>query len=307
MLRGLGIAFIGIACAQYDVTKSKSSANEVEFGLKSKDKDAKTEMRMRLRTTTDDKTLEFEAEARSEADKTKVQARTRFNVRDVYTYADANGNGLLDNSENFTKYDLSSQWGAITCNSTSSPYTCNLCNSGNLPANALCFDFTVTAIDIKLYNRTVRPSTIKIGMKWDPASVPLATGDRIAMIGRFRSSSTFKDRKPVARSSSSGPEEEDEQPSSDGSSVKWEKRVFSPLGASSDVKVGAVFPGAGVADGTEKDNSDGSSMSFRQLQFNFVAGAPFTWDPDIDVLANTGGAFIAVPGLLAFLALLASI
>jgi len=300
MLPGLRFAFLGIACAQYELTRSKTSPSEYEFQSRTRNKDEKTatEMRLRIRTDTADHTLEFEAGSRSVADKLKVQSRTRFNVRDVYTYADANANGLLDEVESATatKYDLSNQWGPISCSSTA-PYICNVCNTGALPANALCFEFVVTATDFEHNNRTVHPTTVKIGMDWDPSSLVLGLNDRVALVGRFRSQTTFKDRQAVKDR-----QDEDEQPASDGSSVRWEKRVYSPAGDSSEVKVGVFIPGGGAADGEEKDTTDGSSMSFRQLQFSFDAAAPFSWDPDI--IVPTSGVLAVIPSVLGVLACL---
>jgi hypothetical protein len=250
---------------------------------------------MRIRTHTDDNTLEMEMQSHSEADKSKVNARTRFNVREVYLYNDANSNGLMDDGEVVTavEYDLSNQWGPITC-SSSAPITCHVCNSGGLPADALCFDFVVTDSPVTFGTRTVTPTTVKIGMKWDPKTLDVSTNNRIAIIGRFRSQASFKDRVAVG-------DKEQEQQIGDGSSVKWEIKVYSPAGAASDVKVGVFIPSAsGPTDGTEKDTTDGSSMSFRQLQFSFDATGVFTWDPDI--VMPTAGASALVP--LALLPLL---
>lgn len=304
MLR-LQIALVGLACAaEYQLTNTKSDPNQVEYESRIRDKAAKTEteMRMRIRTSTDDHTLEFEAESRSTADKLKVKARTRFNIRDLYAYLDTNANGLLDNGEVFVRYDLSNQWGTIGC-TTISPYTCTVCNAGTvLPPGAVCFEFLVTETAVEHNNRTVYPTNVKIGMNWNPASVALGANNRIALVGRFRSQTSFKDRQAVS-STDRSVGAEDEQPLSDGSSVRWEKRVFSPAGDSSDVKVGVFIPGAaGPEQGSETDKSDGSSMSFRQLQFSFDATAPFSWDPDI--ILPTSGATAVIPGLLGILACL---
>jgi hypothetical protein len=296
-----GAFIIGLACAQYELTHSKTAADEVEYESRIRDKQAKTEteLRMRLRTKTDDNTLEFEAESRSTADKTKVQARTRFNVRDVYVYADANANGLLDANENFTRYDLSNQWGAINC-TTTTPYVCNVCNTGSLPANALCFEFVVTETVLQRSGRVVDPNSVKIGMTWDPTAVTLGANDHVALIGRFRSRTTFKDRQSVTKAEQAGTEAEDEQPTADGSTIRWEKRVFSPAGNSTEVKVGVYIPGNGLAEGTEQDQTDSSSMSFRQLQFSFSASDRFEWDPSI--IVPTSGASTVIPtGLVGIL------
>lgn len=274
MLRVLQAGLFGLACAQYTVTNTKQSANEIEYTSLAKDGKSKTELRMRIRTTTDDNTLEMEIESRSEANKTKVNARTRFNIREVYLYDDDNKDLLLSAGENSTEYDLSRQWGSINCTSTV-PYNCDVCNIGGLPANALCFQFMVTDTTTTFGTHTVTPTTVKINMLWNPSNVADSATRRVALIGRFRSVTTFKAREAVGTN-------EEGQGSADGSMVKWETRVSSPGGKTSDVKSGVYIPSSsGVSDGTEQDKSDGSSMSYRQLQFSFVAADPFTWDPDI--------------------------
>jgi len=307
MLRALLVALIGLVYAQYAITKSNDAPNDMEFDSKGEDKSTKSkfELKLRIRTSTDDNTLEFEAESRSEADKTKIEADTRFNVRSAYTYTDANQNGLLDSGESSVRYDLSGQWGPITCSSTTSPYVCDVCNtnasSATLPANALCFEFIVTENQIQSSGRTILPTSVKITMHWDPTGVSLGANDHVALIGRFRSQTSFKDRQSVKPADRSGSEDEDQQPSADGSTVTWEKRVVTHAGNWTDVTVGVFIPSAdGPTDGTETDHTDGSSMSFRQLQFSFSAVEPFSWDPTI--IVPTSGALAAVPSLVGMLA-----
>lgn len=292
MLRVLGAGFIGLACAQYSLTNTRQASDEVEYTAKSRDGKSRSELRMRIRTKTDDSTLEMEIESRSEADKTKVQARTRFNVREAYVYQDSNSDGLLSAGENSTAYDMSHQWGPISC-TTTTPYNCSVCNTGALPANALCFQFLATESAMTFGTHSVTPTTVKINMDWNPTGVADSATRRVALIGRFRSFTKFKARAAVSPT-------EDGQASEDGSMVKWETRVYSPAGNSSDVKVGIYIP-SGSYEGTEQDKTDGSSMSYRQLQFNFDASDAFTWDPDI--IVPTSGAFAAVPCLLSLLAL----
>lgn len=293
MLRVLQAGLFGLACAQFSLANTKQSSDEVEYTSKSKDGKSKSELRMRIRTKTDDSTLEMEVESHSEANKTKVDARTRFNIREVYLYEDGNADGLLTAGENATEYDLSRQWGAINC-TTATPYNCAVCNTGGLPANTLCFQFVATETTMTFGNHTVTPTTVKINMFWNPPNGTDNPG-RVALVGRFRSMSKFKTREQVGSA-------EEGQGAEDGSMVKWETRVYSPAGKSSEVKVGVYIPSqSGSADGTEQDKTDGSSMSYRQLQFNFDGTEAFAWDPDI--VMPTSGALAVVPGALALLAL----
>lgn len=298
MLRVLCAGFVGLAYAQYNLESTKSAGDEVEYVAKSKDGKDTRELRMRIRTKTDDSTLEMEIESRSTTDKTKVSARTRFNVRSAYVYEDADGNGLLGATETATAtmYDLSHQFGPISCTATT-PYNCSVCNTGSLAPKALCFDFLVADRVMTFGNHTVSPTTVKINMYWDSLGNTSFVGKRIALIGRFRSQAKFK-----AKANETVNAQEEGQATEDGSMVKWETRVYTPAGASSDVKVGVYIPGNGLAEGTELDGSDGSSMSYRQLQFNFAAADPFKWDPDI--MMPTSGAITLVPcALISLLAL----